>query len=170
MNKLNHRNIILIGLMGSGKTSVGTLLAEKTGRHFLDTDLHIENQEKRSIEDIINTKGEPYFRHLEKQWVKTLTCYHHYVISTGGGLPMHSGDPLKEMGIIIFLSTTLETLLKRLETDTTRPLIAMNKKETLETLLKERLPIYTSLADFTLHTDKKTPLQLVEEILKFPLF
>lgn len=166
MNKINHKNIILIGLMGSGKTSVGKLLAEKTNRHFLDTDLYIEDQEKLSIQEIIMTKGEPYFRHLEKQWVKTLGRYHHYVISTGGGLPIHSGDPLKEMGTVIFLSASLETLVKRLETDNTRPLLANNKKEILESLLKERLPIYTRLADFTLHTDKKTPLQLVEEILK----
>jgi len=166
MNKINHSNIILIGLMGSGKTSVGKLLAEKTNRHFLDTDLYIENQEKLSIQQIINTKGEGYFRDLEKQWVQTLARYHHHVISTGGGLPMHSGDPLKEMGTVIFLSTTLETLLKRLETDNTRPLLAMNKKETLETLLKERLPIYTSLADLAIDTDGRTPLQLVEEILK----
>ena len=102
-------SIILIGMMGSGKTSVGKILANHLKFSFIDTDLEIENQENKTINQIFKVYGEPYFRMLEKNLLKNLNKYN-FVISTGGGFPIFNDNmsQLLNLGTTIFLETSLK--------------------------------------------------------------
>ena len=161
-------NLILCGMMGAGKTSVGRALANLTGRAWCDTD-DIIVKKYGPISDIFATHGEGYFRKLETETVKSITEQDDLVISVGGGLVLRQEnvDLLRQNGKIIFLNATVETLVQRLCADRTRPLL--QTEEDLETRLKkmlsERAPIYERVADFTVQVDNKTPEKIGEEIV-----
>jgi shikimate kinase len=161
-------NIILIGFMGSGKTSVGVKLANRLGYTFCDTDRIIENECNRSISNIFATDGEEYFRKLETSVIKELYGkLEHSVLSVGGGLPITEGNAelLKRLGQVVYLKTSKETILKRLNGDTTRPLLAGDDAgHKVEELLKFREPIYKTAAHHNIITDGKSFEEIMQEI------
>ena len=163
-------NLILCGMMGSGKTTVGIKIAELTGRRWYDTDGVIVDRHGK-ISDIFEYYGEAHFRKLETEIVRELVKKDELIISTGGGLVLKSENNtlLKENGKIVFLRAGLETLSKRLHVDGTRPLLQTSTESIrvrLERLLKERTPVYESVADYIVDVDDKTPEVIAEEIIK----
>jgi shikimate kinase len=153
-------NIILIGFMGSGKTSVGERLAERLGYQFRDTDRLIEKKAGDTINHIFAVHGEEYFRSLETDLLKELKpTLEHTVLSTGGGLPLReiNTDLLKEMGFVVYLKASGQTTLQRLAGDITRPLLrGEDKAQKVERLLAERAPIYEKAAHKTIVTDGRS--------------
>jgi shikimate kinase len=163
-----RENIILIGFMGVGKTSLGKLLATKLGRAFIDLDEKIERDAKMSIPKIFETYGEKYFRELEKAAVKDVTTRKNLVIATGGGTVKDAENLqlLKNSGVVICLTTDAEEIFRRTEKRGERPVLDGGGNERLETikkLLAERQPFY-SQADFQIDTTDWSPLQIVNEI------
>lgn len=161
-------NIVLIGFMGSGKTSVGKQLAERLGYKFLDTDCLIENKAGAPISLIFESKGEEYFRDMESSILKDILYdTRGGVISTGGGLPMRSEnrDALKKFGRVVYLKGSKEILVQRLSKDTTRPLLkGEDISKRVDQLLKERSHIYEELANQIIIIDDKSISEIVEEI------
>ena len=162
-------NIVLCGMMGVGKSSVGIRIAELTGRRWYDTDIVITDRYGR-ISDIFEYYGEAHFRSLETGIVRELADKDGLVISTGGALVLkpENNELLKQNGKIVFLRATFETLLARVRADETRPLLKDTGKtaERLSELLSERLPIYEAVADLIVDTDDKTVDEVAREIVK----
>ena len=161
-------NIVLCGMMGVGKSSVGVRVAERTGRMWYDTDVVISDRHGR-ISDIFEFYGEAHFRAMETEIVRELSARDGLVISTGGGLVLkpENNELLKKNGKIFFLRATFETLLKRVRADETRPLLKNTGKtaETLGKLLKERTPVYEHVADYIIDTDGRTVQEIADEIV-----
>ncbi|MBE7079949.1 MAG: shikimate kinase [Clostridiales bacterium] len=161
-------NLILCGMMGAGKTSVGRAIADLTGRVWYDTDDIIVKQ-YGPISEIFTSHGEEYFRALETETLRGLTAQDDLVISVGGGLVLRQEnvDILRQNGKMIFLKATMETLVQRLRMDTERPLLHTEEdlKTRLEKLFSEREPIYERVADFTVKVDGKTPEEIGAEIM-----
>lgn len=157
MNK-EHGNIILIGFMGSGKTTFGKWIAREHGMSFLDTDEYIEKQQNKRIKDIFRDSGEEAFRDMETAAVKKLTdSVENTVISVGGGLPVRDVNRklLKELGCVVYLETSVEELMKRLKKDSSRPLLAGGDlRERIESLMVAREDLYKEAADMIVVTDK----------------
>lgn len=162
-------NIVLIGFMGSGKTSVGTKLARALDYKFLDTDAFIEEEYGGSIATIFANEGEASFRSLETETLRKLKQnLHGYVISTGGGMPLREENVklLHELGYIVFLKTSKETIYERLKDDRTRPLLqGDNPMQKIEELLAYRTPIYEAAADQVIVTDGESFYQIIKEIM-----
>lgn len=160
--------LVLIGFMGCGKSTIGKKIGENWGYRFLDMDELIERKENMSVSEIFSSKGEAYFRKLETEAISGSFCdLNGCVISTGGGLPMRkeNHEPLKNCGRVIYLKTAPETIMERLKGDTTRPLLQRPDKEAaIRSLMAEREPVYSSLADITVFTDGKKLEQIMEEI------
>lgn len=162
-------NLILCGMMGAGKTTIGIKIAEITGRRWYDTDGVIADKHGK-ISDIFEYYGEAHFRKLETEVIKELATMDNLVISTGGGLVLKSENNalLKQNGEIVFLRASHETLARRLHVDGTRPLLQTSTesiRDRLSRLMKERTPIYEHVADFVVDVDGKTPEQIAEEIV-----
>ena len=156
--------------MGSGKTSLGKQLARRLNFDFLDTDLLIEEQEKSSIQEIFNSRGESYFRELEnKLLLKICLLNKPTVFSTGGGMPIFRENIsyMKNNGLVVFLDVPIGMLHFRLKNDTKRPLLASleNLLEYIKENLNERMPIYTH-ANLTVDASLNK-LELVEIIADF---
>lgn len=165
---MNH--VILIGFMGCGKSSVGKELAREMKISFLDTDAVIEAQTCRKISDIFRESGEEYFRELETSALRQLLDSDtRKVIAVGGGLPVRpvNREYLKRLGTTVYLLAKPETLVERLEGDTSRPLLQggeLGRK--IKRLMNEREEIYRSVADFQVITDGKDIGEVVQEVLK----
>ena len=162
-------NLVLCGMMGAGKSTIGVKVAELTGRRWYDTDGVISDRHGK-ISDIFEYYGEQHFRKLETEVVKELARQDNLVISTGGGLVLKNENnaELQKNGKIIFLRATLKTLNKRLVVDGTRPLLQASTEsisDRLSKLLKERAPIYEHVADYIVDVDDKTPLEIAKEIV-----
>lgn len=162
-------NLVLCGMMGAGKSTIGVKIAELTGRRWYDTDGVISDRHGK-ISDIFEYYGEPHFRKLETEVVKELAEQDNLVISTGGGLVLKSENnvALQKNGKIVFLRASLETLNKRLVVDGTRPLLQASTEsisDRLAKLLKERTPVYEHVADFIVDVDGKTPSEIAVEIV-----
>jgi shikimate kinase len=162
-------NIVLIGFMGSGKTSVGTKLARVLDYKFLDTDAYIEEEYQDTIAAIFANEGEASFRTLETETLKKLSQnLHGYVISTGGGMPLREENValLHELGFVVFLKTSKETIYERLKDDKTRPLLqGDNPMKKIEELLTYRTPIYEAAADQVIVTDGESFYQIIKDII-----
>ncbi len=161
-------NIVLCGMMGVGKSSVGIRIAELTKWRWYDTDIVITDRFGR-ISDLFEYYGEAHFRSLETEIVRELADRDELVISTGGGLILkpENSELLKRNGKIFFLRASFETLLTRVRADETRPLLKDTGKtaERLEELLAWRTPIYEAVADFIVDTDGKTVDDVAQEIV-----
>ncbi|MBQ7944104.1 MAG: shikimate kinase [Lachnospiraceae bacterium] len=152
------KNIILIGYMGCGKTTVGKNLARICGYTFLDTDEWIEEQQGRSISEIFATDGEEAFREMETQCIQTLIDgkLEGYVISTGGGMPVREVNRqlLKKLGKVIYLSVKPETVYERIKGDTKRPLLQCDDPlSKIKDMIAMRAPAYRDGADYIVRVD-----------------
>ena len=161
-------NIYLVGFMGTGKTEVARLLAKRLNRTFVDMDELIIARQKMPIRDIFQKKGEPYFRKLEKDLVSELVKKDNLIVACGGGtfVDPENIENLKKSGIVICLTSTPETILKRTSRFRHRPLLNGNDpRGRIEELLKKRMPFYAH-AHYTIDGDKITVEETIEEILK----
>lgn len=169
MQKRKH-NIILIGFMGSGKTSVGECLAKRMSYHFLDTDRLLEERAGDTIHHIFSMHGEEYFRDMETELLKEFrNDTDRTILSTGGGLPLReqNAELLRKLGFIVFLKTSKQTTLARLQNDRTRPLLAgEDAEQKVERMLQIRTPIYENAAHLIIETDDKSIDELVRSIME----
>lgn len=162
-------NIVLIGFMGTGKTSLGRRLAGALDKEFVDTDMEIEKITGLTIPEIFRKHGEIRFRSEEKLMVKKVALKENCVISTGGGVVL---DPenmiaLKKNGWIIGLTATPKVIFSRVAKRNNRPLLYKNKSlEFIEKLLKEREPYYKQ-ADLLLDTSEAEPEELISYVKQF---
>lgn len=161
-------NIILIGMPASGKSTIGTLLAEKLPNYtLLDTDAIIEKTQGMKIAEIFEKYSEDYFRKLEYDTIKLVCTGKNKIISIGGGAfenPDSRGTLLR-FGKVIYLKSDLDVLYYRISSDTSRPLLqSENPKETLEKLLKKREENYTK-AHFIIDTTNKDENEILDSIL-----
>ncbi len=150
-----YDNIILIGFMGSGKTSVGKVLARKLFKTFADVDTVIEAEQKSTVSDIFQNKGEEYFRTLEQQCIDNLTKKKGQIIATGGGLPIYSSIPDKSL--IINIDADFDVILRRLtkkERDK-RPLL--EDESAAKILFDQRIDTYRDLAHFSVDANQSIP-------------
>lgn len=161
-------NIILIGFMGSGKTSIGIKLSYQLKRTMIDTDKWIEQKQKRTVSEIFAENGEEAFRIMETDCLKELLrTADKQIVSVGGGLPMKKENHalLKELGTVFYLKATPETVYERLKSDTTRPLLQVkDPKERIRTLLERRAPVYKACADIVLDVSDKSFDEILEQI------
>ena len=160
---------VLCGFMGSGKTTVGRLLAERTGRRFVDMDRWIEERQGRPVARIFAEDGEPYFRELEKNAAKELAAQAGLVIAAGGGalLDRENVAALRANGIVIFLDASLPAVESRLRGDSSRPLLRGENRDGLRRLYESRRETYRRVSDLTVPADG-APLavaQAAEELL-----
>lgn len=164
---LRGLNVYLIGMMGSGKSTVGRLLAEKLHYRFCDTDALMEKITQKTINQIFEEEGEANFRELESSVLREVSVYIRTVIATGGGIILcqNNWSYLRD-GMIIWLDVPIDTLVKRLGDDNTRPLLHQQDLTTkLTQLRQERKSLYQQ-ADIILSiTDKDTPEDIVEKLL-----
>lgn len=161
-------NIVLCGMMGVGKTTVGIKIARLTGREFCDTD-NVIVQKYGNISDIFATHGEGYFRGLERQTIAEITACDNLVIATGGGalLDENNVSLCKKSGKIVYLRASAQTLVERLKADNSRPLLHSGEPllNRIQGLLRVRTPLYEKAADLTVDVDGKTPEAIAEEII-----
>lgn len=162
-------NIILIGYMGSGKTTIGKRLADAMQQSFYDTDEMIEQQANQKISDIFANQGEAYFREMETHTLEKLQgTLNHVVLSTGGGMPCSEINArlLKSLGTVIYLQVSKKVVVQRLQGDTTRPLLqGEDFEKKVETMLQIRHPLYERVADVVINTDQLSVDEIVNEIL-----
>jgi len=158
-------NIYLIGMMGSGKSTVGKTLSEKMHKPFIDLDSEIEKGTGKNISEIFDIDGEEQFRKME---TKQLKQYSESIVACGGGIVLKDENRkfINENGIAILLLATMGELTQRLSNSGNRPLLADdNTEEALTKLWMERQIDYLETANFTIETDGKNPEELTEEIL-----
>ena len=165
---MKQKNIILCGFMGCGKSTVCALLAKKTGMSFIDLDSYIEKKENKTVSKIFADSGEDYFRALEIEAARELSERNGLVIAAGGGTLVfrENVEVLKKSGRIVLLELPVETVAKRLENDTTRPLLNRpDKDEAMRELYNKRLPLYRAAADMIVNADD-SPMQVCMEIIR----
>jgi shikimate kinase len=157
---MNKDSIVLIGFMGSGKTTLGKWIAENQGYIFVDTDELIETEEGRTINEIFATDGEEYFRNLETEVIGRLAeDDRKLVISVGGGLPVRDENRklMRRAGRVVYLNTGVDELERRLKGDTTRPLLAgSDLRKKITDLMEKRERLYLDAADVVVDTENRT--------------
>jgi len=164
---MSKPNIILIGLMAVGKSTVGRLLADALGLEFFDADHVIEERAGAPISWIFDVEGEEGFRDREQQVIDDLTRGEGVVLATGGGAVLRAANRavLAERGIVILLDSPVERLVERTRKDRKRPLLRQgNPREVLTRLAAERGPLYREIADYRFVTDRQGAKTLAREI------
>ena len=158
-------NIILIGMPGCGKSTVGVILAKTLGIGFVDTDLIIQQRENRLLQNIIDTDGIDFFLNCEADAVKSLDC-DNCVVATGGSVVYREDavQHLKSNGKIIFLDVQLDEIKRRLNNINTRG-IAAKKNKSIEDIYNERIALYNKYADVIIKTDGESVEKTVEKII-----
>ena len=163
-------NIILIGFMGTGKSSVGMAVAKELGWTYLDTDEQIEKQENMPINDIFSIKGEAVFRDLETQLLGSFSQKDQLVLSTGGGMVLRDENvaSMKKMGKLVLLTAKPEVVYERIKQETHRPLLKVaDPLEEIRKILGVRQPIYKKVADLEIDTSKLGVAQVAQKIVKY---
>ena len=163
---LKVSRIFLVGPMGTGKTSIGSRLSRALGYSFIDTDVEIEKRTGVKIEVIFEIEGEEGFRKREKDVMKDVTSRDNIVIATGGGSVLASeNQEALASGFVIYLSSSIETLMNRIREDTSRPLLNVSDREKrLRNIVNERKPIYSQVADLTIKTDEFSIKRIIKII------
>jgi shikimate kinase len=168
MFDLQGLNIYLIGMMGSGKSTIGPLLAEHLGYSFLDTDTTIEQLVGQSVTEIFQTVGETEFRQIETQVLAEVSAHLRLVVATGGGIAIEQENwNHLHQGLVIWLDPPVEVLVERLQADTTRPLLAnaADLQSKLATILAARRHRYRE-ADIQISiTQNLTAEEIIDRIL-----
>lgn len=163
------RSIVLIGMMGAGKSSVGRALARQTGLARLDTDETLSGQFGMSVTEIFEHHGEEKFRDAETELLRQLAPDRAAVITTGGGIVLREEnvERLKQLGTIVWLNADEATLFDRASRRNTRPLLQnSNPRATFSELFRQRLPLYRAAADFEIDTSKLGHEEVAEVILR----
>jgi len=163
-------NIILIGMRGSGKSTVGKLLAERLLMPFYDLDNILAAKEGMPITEVIQKHGWEYFRDRESEIAEGISGPANAVIATGGGVILREKniEALKKNGKFVYLKTSIETMLNRIGEDRTRPSLTNQPAITdeIKQVLFEREPLYQKIATITVQTDNKTVQDIANEIMK----
>ena len=165
---MKEKNIVLIGFMGCGKSTIGKKLAASLNRVLIDTDTYIEEREGMSIPEIFDKKGEDYFRQAETEALQELVQNtHNAVIASGGGLPLReeNANLLKQLGKVFFLTASEETVYGRVKDSTNRPLLQVdNPRQKIKELLEYRTPLYERASDYKVKTDNREVVDIAKEI------
>lgn len=166
---MKKKNIVLIGFMGSGKTTVGIRLSYRLRKPIEDTDKLIERREKRTIREIFAQDGEECFRKLETEMLRKAGLkMKNQIVSVGGGTPIkeENRELLKQLGTVVYFRVKPETVYNRLKHDTTRPLLQCeNPLERITELLEQRKEAYESCADIIIDVDELSMQQVVDKVL-----
>ena len=162
--------IVLVGFMGTGKSSCGRALAVRLGCAFIDLDKYIEDKENKTIPEIFAAEGEAYFREKEREAVREVVQRKNAVIATGGGTIKDEENLalLKERGVLVCLTADVDTILQRTERRGERPMLdaRADRRKAVEELLASRQGMYAQ-ADFAVDTSALSPMQVTEEIVDF---
>jgi shikimate kinase len=162
-------NIVLIGYRGTGKSTVGRLLAVRLGRELVSTDAEIVERAQRTIPEIVALEGWEYFRNLESDICRELGVRDRLMVDTGGGaiLREQNVEALKRNGVLFWLTASVETIVKRIGRDNQRPSLTGTKSfvDEIRDVLQERTPKYQSAADHIIATDDRSIDQVVEHVL-----
>ena len=163
-------NIFLIGLMGSGKTTIGKLLSKNLNKGFYDSDHVVEQKTGVKVPLIFEYEGDVGFRKREESVLKDLVSHTNIVLATGGGVILSKNNCklLVDNGYVVYLKSNCEDLVTRMSGDQSRPLLQEGDlRETLENLFKIRDPIYTSISDYIIKTEGKHSNEIAAEIESF---
>ena len=166
--RLFHYNIILIGFMGTGKSTISEYLGEKYAMDIIEMDQEIVKRENMSISDIFEKYGEEYFRNLETQLLIEMQSRTHTIVSCGGGVAMREENvaEMKKNGRVVLLTATPTTILERIKDNNERPLLEGNKNLAfIEELMAKRREKYEKAADVVIYTDEKTVSEIGEELI-----
>ncbi|PCI09024.1 MAG: shikimate kinase AroK [Gammaproteobacteria bacterium] len=167
----SQKNIFLIGLMGTGKTTVGRHLARKLKMEFIDSDREIEERTGVDIPLIFEKEGESGFRKREATIIDELTQKKNIILATGGGaiLSSENRNHLINRGTVFYLKSNLETLVARTSKNKNRPLLHADEpvEVTLQRLLTQREPLYEEVADFTIASANNSIHNVIHAIIKF---
>jgi shikimate kinase len=162
-----NSKVVVIGPPGSGKTTVGQILAERLGVPFRDTDHDVEASAGKPIGEIFVDDGEEHFRALERAAVRDALATHDGVIALGGGAIL---DPETQADLaghqVVYLQVGLSDAVKRVGLASARPLLVLNPRSQFRKLMEERRPIYERLAALAVETDDREPADIVDEIVK----
>ena len=168
--RVTKPNIFLVGMMAVGKSTVGRLLGQNLGMDFYDTDSLVEERAGVDIGWIFDVEGEESFRKREQIIVEEFSRNSNIVLATGGGVVENKNNIgiLKKRGIVVYLSATLDLLVKRTANDKTRPVLQKAKSRPLaiKQILQRREPLYDFLADIKFSTDKRTPKAVTHTIVR----
>jgi len=162
------KNIILIGFMGTGKTTIATAVANRLKMRYVSTDNLIEKKENRTINEIFQKSGEDYFRDVESAVIRDVSCMEGLVVDTGGGAVIREENMsyMKSGGIVICLTADEETIMGRTKKYKHRPLLNVeDPKRKISDLLAKRAPFYAK-ADHTIDTGKLTAKQVVDKVIE----
>ena len=163
------RNIVLMGFMGAGKSTIGRKLAKAMNLKFIDTDEYIEKEQGRKISDIFTEEGEAAFRDMETALLRSLQENREgVVLSIGGGMPVREENRklLRNLGTVVYLNTSKEEIIRRVSGDKNRPLLqGGDLEEKVTKLMTARGQIYKETAHVEVWTDGKTPEKIIEEII-----
>jgi shikimate kinase len=160
------RNLVLVGFMGSGKSSVGREIARRWGFRFIDTDTTIRHKYRTSIPDIFATFGERVFRDEENKVLQELQDSQEAVIATGGGIVLQPRNHplLRTLGVVVWLTASEETIWERVSRNQNRPLLRTNDpRTTIRNLMSTRYPLYGSVADITVETTGLTHQEVADQ-------
>lgn len=159
-------NIILIGFMGTGKSTVAPLVARKLNMEYVEMDQLIEKKAGKSIDEIFRDEGETVFREYEVAVARDLKNINNAIVSCGGGVVMNKIiiDDLKHNGVVVGMFADFETIFKRVESDLPRPLF--KDRKVAEKLYNFRKPLYEFYSDKKVNTDKRSVEEVAEEIIK----
>jgi shikimate kinase len=161
-------NIILIGFMGSGKSSIGKLIAGRLGYLFVDTDALVVQRAGMEISEIFRTEGEERFRDLETEVLESLRERQRCVVATGGGLVLRkrNRELLDELGFVALLTADEEVIFERVSRNSRRPLLQTeNPRETVRALLASRRPAYEAAAQWTLDSTSLSHGQAADAVI-----
>ena len=162
------RNIILVGFMGTGKTTIATALAHRLKMHYVSTDDLIEKKEKSTINEIFTRKGEEYFRDVEASVIRDIADKENLVIDAGGGAVLREDNManFRSNGVVICLAADEETIMARTKKYKHRPLLNVeDPKRRIRELLVKRAPFYAK-ADHCIDTGKLTAKQVIDRIVE----
>jgi shikimate kinase len=165
---MKHKNIILIGMMGTGKTTIGRALSHSTGWKWIDTDQTIEERTGKSIPEMFKEMGEAVFRRFETDILEEHLSSCNFIITTGGGIVLNpiNRELMKKIGWVICLHAPVEVIVDRVKGDINRPLLQGNIEERVKTIAEERQPLY-NFADYSVDTSKHSVEQIASLIAAF---
>jgi shikimate kinase len=160
-------HVLLIGFMGSGKSTVGRLVADRMGRPFVDLDREIESSEGRDIAGIFAEKGEGAFRAAESEAIRSLGSMEPSVVACGGGVVLDEANRamVKGSGTAVYLQVSAEEALSRIGNTADRPLLSGAGPGAAAELLRSREALYEATADVTVATGHRTPEQVADEVV-----